>query len=113
MRNVARLKMGYYPLPEAEGVKLRSLLSFAGLASVIDPCVGQGTALHLVTKEAPARRHWWGRGNFGVGRRENFSHLLDGQAGGGVWYAGSVVEELAMQGFHFQAAHKSTSPWRI
>ena len=27
MRNVARLKMGYYPLPEAEGVKLRSLLS--------------------------------------------------------------------------------------
>jgi hypothetical protein len=57
MRNVARLKMGYYPLPEAEGVKLRSLLSFAGLASVIDPCVGQGTALHLVTKEAPARRY--------------------------------------------------------
>ena len=26
MRNVARLKMGYYPLPEAEGVKLRALL---------------------------------------------------------------------------------------
>ena len=51
MRNVARLKMGYYPLPEAEGVKLRSLLSFGGLASVIDPCVGQGTALHLVTSK--------------------------------------------------------------
>ena len=33
MRNVARLKMGYYPLPEPEGVKLRSLLSFAGLAA--------------------------------------------------------------------------------
>ena len=57
MRNVARLKMGYYPLPEAEGVKLRSLLSFAGPASVIDPCVGQGTALHLVTSEAPVRRY--------------------------------------------------------
>ena len=52
MRNVARLKMGYYPLPEAEGVKLRSLLSFVGPASVIDPCVGQGTALHLVTSDA-------------------------------------------------------------
>src|SRR5882757_4218654 len=49
MRNVARLKMGYYPLPEAEGVKLRSLLSFSQPASVVDPCVGQGTALHLVT----------------------------------------------------------------
>ena len=55
MRNVARLKMGYYPLPEAEGVKLRSLLSFGGSASVIDPCVGQGTALHLVTSDAQVR----------------------------------------------------------
>ena len=57
MRNVARLKMGYYPLPESEGVKLRSLLSFAGPASVIDPCVGQGTALHLVTSDAEVRRY--------------------------------------------------------
>ena len=57
MRNVARLKMGYYPLPEAEGVKLRSLLSFVGPASVIDPCVGQGTALHLVTSDAQVRRY--------------------------------------------------------
>jgi hypothetical protein len=57
MRNVARLKMGYYPLPEPEGVKLRSLLSFTGPASVIDPCVGQGTALHLVTGDAEVRRY--------------------------------------------------------
>src|ERR1700730_8506669 len=57
MRNVARLKMGYYPLPEDEGVKLRSLLSFDGPASVIDPCVGQGTALHLVTSNAEVRRY--------------------------------------------------------
>src|ERR1035438_5017094 len=57
MRNVARLKMGYYPLPEAEGVKLRSLLSFTGPASVIDPCVGQGSALHLVTSDGEVRRY--------------------------------------------------------
>src|ERR1700689_3498070 len=56
MRNVARLKMGYYPLPEAEGVKLRSLLSFSGPASVIDACVGQGTELHLVISHAEVRR---------------------------------------------------------
>ncbi len=55
MRNAARLKMGYYPLPESEGVKLRSLLSYDEPASVIDPCVGQGTALQLVTKDAPVR----------------------------------------------------------
>src|ERR1700733_6928458 len=57
MRNVARLKMGYYPLPGAEGVKLRSLLSFVGPASVIDPCAGQGSALHLVTSDAEVRRY--------------------------------------------------------
>ena len=57
MRNVARLKMGDYPLPEAKGVKLRSLVSFAEPASVIGPCVGQGTALQLITSEAPVRRH--------------------------------------------------------
>ena len=57
MRNVARLKMGYYPLPESEAAKLRSLLTFAQPASVIDPCVGQGTALHIVTKDASVRRY--------------------------------------------------------
>jgi len=57
MRNAARLKMGYYPLPEPEGAKLRSLLTFAGVATVIDPCVGQGTALQLVTRDAPVRRY--------------------------------------------------------
>ena len=57
MRNVARLKMGYYPLPESEGVRLRALLSFTHSASVIDPCVGQGAALHLVTSDAEVRRY--------------------------------------------------------
>jgi len=57
MRNVARLKMGYYPLPESEGAKLRALLSFPQSGSVIDPCVGQGTALHLVTRDAEVRRY--------------------------------------------------------
>ncbi|MGA7521330.1 MAG: DUF6094 domain-containing protein [Acidobacteriaceae bacterium] len=57
MRNVARLKMGYYPLPESEGVKLHSLLTYTEPASVIDPCVGQGTALYLLTSDAPVRRY--------------------------------------------------------
>ena len=57
MRNAARLKMGYYPLPESEGVKLRSLLTYNRTASVIDPCVGQGAALHQLTSDAPVRRY--------------------------------------------------------
>ena len=48
MRNAARIKMGYYPLPESEAIKLRALLAYAKPAAVIDPCVGQGDALcHL------------------------------------------------------------------
>ena len=56
-RSAARLKMGYYPLPESEGANLRKLLSFTGLASVVDPCVGQGTALNLLTQDAEVRRY--------------------------------------------------------
>jgi len=56
-RNAARLKMGYYPLPESEAVRLRALLEFTGPASVIDPCVGQGTALEIITQSAEVRRY--------------------------------------------------------
>lgn len=56
-RSVAKLKMGYYPLPESEGVKLRELLTFTGPASVVDPCMGQGTALNLLTQGADVRRY--------------------------------------------------------
>jgi hypothetical protein len=54
-RNAARLKMGYYPLPESEATRLRALLEFTGPASVVDPCVGQGTALEIVTQGAEVR----------------------------------------------------------
>ena len=57
MRSVARLKMGYYPLPESEGAKLRNLLEFSAPASVVDPCVGQGTALRLLTSGADVHRY--------------------------------------------------------
>jgi hypothetical protein len=56
-RNAARLKMGYYPLPESEAVRLRALLQFTGPASVVDPCVGQGTALEIITQGAEVRRY--------------------------------------------------------
>jgi len=56
-RSVAKLKMGFYPLPESEGGKLRQLLSFTGPASVVDPCVGQGVALNLITQGADLRRY--------------------------------------------------------
>jgi hypothetical protein len=56
-RNAARLKMSYFPLPVREAQNIRSLLSFSGPCSVVDPCAGKGTALILTTSGAPAVRY--------------------------------------------------------
>ena len=56
-RSVARLKMGYYPLPETEARNIRSLLSFSGPCSVVDPCAGKGIALNLITAGASVVRY--------------------------------------------------------
>jgi len=58
MRSIARAKLGYYPLPEEEGVRLRTLLSFpAEGASVLDPCAGTGAALNHLTENATVTRY--------------------------------------------------------
>ena len=49
--------MGFYPLPVSEGTNLRQFLSFTGPASVVNPCVGQGAALNLITHGADVRRY--------------------------------------------------------
>lgn len=56
MRNVARIKLGYYPLPTSDGTRLRRLLRFPDEpCSVLDPCVGTGAALHQITHGSAAR----------------------------------------------------------
>ena len=58
MRNVARIKLGYYPLPPAEGARLRRLLNFpAESASVVDPCVGTGAAIEQLTDGTNTKRY--------------------------------------------------------
>ena len=53
MRAVARLKLGYYPLPVAQGPLLRTRLSFpSGVATALDPCAGTGAALQALTAGA-------------------------------------------------------------
>ena len=56
MRNAARIKLGYYPLPQAEGIRLRKLLNFKLGAIAIDPCVGTGAALHQLTEDADVEK---------------------------------------------------------
>jgi predicted RNA methylase len=58
MRNVARIKLGYYPLPPEEGARLRQLLNYpSNLASVLDPCAGTGAALVQLTDNANTNRY--------------------------------------------------------
>ena len=58
MRNVARIKLGYYPLPPAEGSRLRQLLCFPpGPTSVLDPCAGTGAALAQLTENTNVTRY--------------------------------------------------------
>jgi tRNA1(Val) A37 N6-methylase TrmN6 len=56
VRLSGRLKLGHFPLPPAEGEKIRNLLQFGTEpASVIDPCVGTGAALQQITKGGNCR----------------------------------------------------------
>jgi hypothetical protein len=48
--------MGFSPLPEEEAHRIKSLLSFSGPCSVVDPCAGKGAALNLITAGAPVVR---------------------------------------------------------
>lgn len=56
-RNTARLKMGYYPLPPSDALRLRSLLEFPEQATAIDPCAGTGAALLALTRDANVELH--------------------------------------------------------
>jgi len=58
MRNVARIKLGYYPLPTDEGSRLRQLLNYpSDSVSVLDPCAGTGAALFQLTDNADTNRY--------------------------------------------------------
>ena len=51
-RPIARLKLGYYPLPIEEAQNIRSMLVSAAPYAAIDPCAGDGTALLEITKDS-------------------------------------------------------------
>ena len=58
MRLEARMKLGYYPLPETEALHLRQFLKYpSSEASLLDPCAGTGDALIKISKDANVRRY--------------------------------------------------------
>ena len=58
MRLNARLKLGFYPLAQAEAQRIRRFLSYSeGPSSVLDPCAGEGGAFQAIMAESGARRY--------------------------------------------------------
>ena len=58
MRLAGKLKLGFFPLPPAEGPRIRACLSLpAAPTSVLDPCAGSGAALIQITENAPVTRY--------------------------------------------------------
>ena len=58
MRLAGRERLGFYPLPIAEGKRIRTFLQFPEqVCSALDPCIGEGVAFVEVTCDAKTRRY--------------------------------------------------------
>ncbi|HXK03819.1 MAG TPA: DUF6094 domain-containing protein [Verrucomicrobiae bacterium] len=56
-RPSSRIRMGYFPLPDAEASRIRRHLRFPSSGfTVLDPCAGEGKALALVTEGTRGQR---------------------------------------------------------
>lgn len=94
MRTQARLKLGYYPLAQAEAVRIRKHLQFsADPTSVLDPCAGTGAALRALTDGSAARQHGVELDSY---RAEEARKVLDEVIQGNVFDAHAPVESFSM-----------------
>jgi hypothetical protein len=57
MRFQGQAKLGFFPLPPSEAVRLRRLLTFPEQFSALDPCVGEGAAFRTLLESSPALRY--------------------------------------------------------
>ena len=57
MRNIARIKLGYYTLPQEEGKRLRKLLDFRPVQPASIHASAWENALHQLTDAAEAEKH--------------------------------------------------------
>ena len=58
MRFVGKNRMGFYPLPLSEALRIRRFVQFPHApSSAIDPCVGDGVAFEAITSGAEVLRY--------------------------------------------------------
>jgi SAM-dependent methyltransferase len=94
MRLKARLKLGYYPLPEAEAHRIRKYLQFSTeSASILDPSAGTGTALSVLSENAAVRRYGI---ELDAYRAEQARNILDAVIHGSAFDTHSPVESFSL-----------------
>ncbi|MCZ2079326.1 MAG: class I SAM-dependent methyltransferase [Bryobacterales bacterium] len=93
MRSAAKLKLGYYPLVQAEAERIRKFLQFHGEASVLDPCAGTGAALRTITQDAAALRYGIELDSYRAGEAKR---ALDDVVHGSVFEVHAPVESFSL-----------------
>src|SRR5262249_41635049 len=56
MRPQGKTKLGFFPLPREEAVRIRKYLGFPQQCSALDPCVGDGVAFNALLEGTAAQR---------------------------------------------------------
>ena len=56
MRFQGQVKLGFFPLPPSEAVRLRRWLNFPEQFSALDPCAGDGAAFNTLVEPSNALR---------------------------------------------------------
>ena len=92
-RNVARLKLGYYPLNENEAKRIGQFLQFPDACAALDPCAGTGRALDLIAGRTGARLYGIELDAF---RAAEAGKILDEVVQGSTFDAHSPVESYAL-----------------
>jgi len=57
MRFQGQAKLGFFPLPPSEAIRLKRWLSFPEQFSALDPCVGDGSAFATLLQSSDALRY--------------------------------------------------------
>jgi tRNA1(Val) A37 N6-methylase TrmN6 len=94
VRTQARLKLGYYPLTQAEALRIRGFLQFpVESATALDPCAGTGVALRTLTEGADVRRYGIELDAF---RSEETAEILDEVVQGSAFDTHAAVESFSL-----------------
>ncbi len=92
-RQAARLKLGYFPLVEAEAKRIRHFLQFPEICAALDPCAGTGRALQLIAGETGARLYGIELDSY---RANEAANVLDQVVQGSTFNARSPVESYSL-----------------